>query len=208
VPSATGHFLIGTALALPALRSRDLTALLPRCLIPVSSGLLATVPDLDIAGKRLFGISNDSLFSHRGFFHSPFFLILFSAALVAVVAHGHFRQTFGRLWVLWGGCMITHPLMDALTNGRGVMLLLPFSCARLSFPWRPIYTMPGGIGGIEGLMSRAWVLRSSEIPFCVAAAAIGVAGLLARRRRFLAGDSDEGEQHSGEEPNTMPDRRS
>ena len=76
--------------------------------------------------------------------------------------------------------MLTHPLLDALTNGgRGVMLLLPFSCARLFFPWRPIYTPPGGI---ESLISRAWILRSSEIPFCVTAVAIGVAGLLARRR--------------------------
>jgi inner membrane protein len=183
VASATGHFLIGAALALPALRSRELTALLPRWFIPVSSGLLAAVPDLDLAGRRLFGIPHDSLFSHRGFFHSPFFLILFSAALAALIARDHFRQTFGWLWLVWGACMVTHPLMDALTSGgRGVMLLLPFSRARLFFPWQPIYAPPG----IESLMTRAWILRSSEIPFCLTAAAIGVAGLLARRRLWTS----------------------
>jgi inner membrane protein len=179
VSSATGHFLIGAALALPAVQSRELTALLPRWFIPVSSGLLAAIPDLDLAVGRLFGIPDDSFFAHRGFFHSPFFLILYSGALAALVTRGHFRQTFGRLWLLWGLCMVTHPLMDALTNGgNGVMLLVPFSRARLFFPWRPLYTPPGGI---ESLISRAWILRSSEIPLCVTAAEIGVAGLLARR---------------------------
>jgi hypothetical protein len=39
----------------------------------VISGLLAAAPDLDLAGKRAFGITASSLFSHRWFFHSPFF---------------------------------------------------------------------------------------------------------------------------------------
>jgi inner membrane protein len=187
VSSATAHFLIGAALALPALRRVELTPILPGWRLPVTSGLLAAVPDLDLAGRRAFGIPATSLFSHRGFFHSPFFLILFAAALAGIVARGHPRRSFFWLWLVWAGCMVTHPQLDALSNGgSGVMLLLPFSRARLFFPWRPIYTPPRGA---EALLWRALFIRRSEIPFCLAAAAIGIGGLMAHRRRTAAGNS-------------------
>jgi inner membrane protein len=181
VSSATTHFLVGAALALPALRLAELTAILPRWRLPVISGLLAAAPDLDLAWKRLFGTPSASLFAHRGFFHSPFFLILLAAALAGIVTRGHSRKAFFWLWLVWAGCMATHPLLDALCNGgSGVMLLLPFSRARLFFPWRPIYTPPRGLAG---LVERAWVIRRSEIPFCLAAAAIGIGGLLIPTRK-------------------------
>ena len=92
------------------------------------SGLLAAAPDLDLAGRRAFGIPATSLFAHRGFFHSPFFLILLAAALAGIIARGHSRKVFLWLWPTWAGCMVTHPLLDALSNGgSGVMFLLPFS---------------------------------------------------------------------------------
>ena len=74
--SSTAHFIDGTALALPAIQSRRLTELLPKWAIPVSAGLLCIMPDLDTTGHRLFGIRPATLLSHRGLFHSPFFLIL------------------------------------------------------------------------------------------------------------------------------------
>jgi inner membrane protein len=84
--------------------------------------------------KRAFGIPHNSLLSHRGLFHSPFFLILFSALLAGIVTRGHSRKAFTWLWLVWAGCMMTHPLLDALTDaGREIMLLLPFTRARLSF---------------------------------------------------------------------------
>jgi len=182
VSSATAHFLIGAALSLPALRLVELTTILPRWRLPVISGLLAAAPDLDLAGRRAFGIPAGSLFAHRGFFHSPFFLILLAAALAGIIARGHSHKVFFWLWLIWAGCMVTHPLLDALTNGGiGVTLLLPFSRARLFFPWRPIYTPPAGV---ENLIGRAWFIRRSEIPFCLAAAAIGIGGLLVRTRRW------------------------
>ena len=185
--STTAHFIIGAALTLPAVKCREWTSILPRWAIPVTSGLLAAAPDLDLAGRRAFGIPATSLFAHRGFFHSPFFLILLAAALAGIVARGHSRKVFFWLWLIWAGCMATHPLLDALSNGgSGVMLLLPFSRARLFFPWRPIYTPPGAV---ENLIGRAWFIRRSEIPFCVAALAIGISGLLARTRHMAAGNS-------------------
>ncbi len=177
--STTAHFIIGAALALPAVGCRELTAIMPRWTIPVTSGILATIPDLDLVGRRAFDIPYDSLFAHRGFFHSPFFLILFSALLAGLVARGHSRGAFVRLWVLWAGCMLTHPLLDALTDGgRGVMLLLPLTRTRHFFPWRPLYTPPAGVANV---FSRAESIRRSEVPFCIAAAALGIGGLLLRK---------------------------
>ena len=124
-------------------------------------------------------------FHNRGLFHSPFFLILFSGALAGIIARGHSGKAFAWLWLVWAACMVTHPLLGALTDGgRGVMLLLPFTRARLFFPWRPIHTPPGCI---ENILSRAWFIRRSEIPFCVTAAVIGILGMLGRRRHLAAG---------------------
>ncbi len=174
--STTTHFIVGAALALPALHSRRLAAILPRWAIPISAGLLAVVPDFDLAGRRLFGVRSSNLLSHRGLFHSPFFLILLAAALAFIVARHAPRKSFVCLWLLWAACMVTHPLLDALTDGgRGVMLLLPFTRSRLYLPWRPIYTPPGGR---TTLLARAFFIRRSEVAFCVAAAVAGVVGLL------------------------------
>jgi inner membrane protein len=82
---------------------------------------------------------------------------------------------------MWAGCAITHPLLDALTDGgAGVMLLFPISDARLFFPWRPIHVSPLGI---RRFFDKAGYILASELPFCLAAIALGIAGLLARTRR-------------------------
>ncbi len=189
--SEAAHFLVGAALALPALKSRQLTSILPAWTIPVSSGLLATIPDLDLAWKHVFGPVHSNILGHRGIFHSPFFLILFSGVLAVIVARRRSRRALAWLWLLWAGCMITHPLLDSLTTGgSGVMLLLPFARTRLYLPWRPLQMANPG----ESLLSRAWFLRRSEIPFCIAATGIGIFGLLIQKRRLahdpLSGDRD------------------
>src|ERR1035441_8335416 len=72
--SAIAHFIVGAALALPAIESRTIRGVLPRWAIPISCGALAVAPDLDTFAMRVFGIPYGSFFGHRGFFHSPFFL--------------------------------------------------------------------------------------------------------------------------------------
>src|SRR5205809_1518540 len=174
--SAITHFIVGAALSAPALESRRIRGVMPSWAIPVSSGLLAVSPDLDTFVMRALGIPFGGFWGHRGFFHSPFFLILFSAALAAIFA----RRAW--LWtaIMWAGCAITHPLLDMLTDGgSGVMLLFPITDARLFFPWRPIHVSPLEI---SRFFSRAGYILRSEAPFCVAAIALGCAGLLARRR--------------------------
>src|SRR5262249_25733588 len=174
--SAITHFVVGAALALPAMESPSIRGHMPRWLIPVSSGLLAVAPDLDTFAMRAFDIPYGSFFGHRGFFHSPFFLVLFCAALQAGV-----MQRLSRLALILAGCAATHPLLDALTDGgSGVLLLFPFSLERLFFHWRPIHVSPLGI--IQFFRRSGYTLRS-EAPFCAAAVAIGAIGWLGRKRR-------------------------
>jgi inner membrane protein len=171
--SAIAHFIVAAALALPAIESRTIRGVLPRWAIPVSCGLLAVAPDLDTLAMRAFAIPYGSFFSHRGFFHSPFFLILLAASLATVVAGRRSWRAAIWLGLLWAGCAVTHPLLDALTDGgSGVMLLFPFSDDRLFFPWRPIHVSPLGV--LRFFHRASYILRS-EMPFCLAAVAIGAA---------------------------------
>jgi inner membrane protein len=204
VSSEAAHFLVGAALALPAIKSRELTAVLPAWTIPVSSGLLATIPDLDLAWKHVFGPTHSDILGHRGLFHSPSFLILFSGVLAVIVARRRSRRAFAWLWLLWAGCMITHPLLDSLTTGgTGVMLLLPFTRTRFYFPWRPLQTASRS----ESLLSRAWFLRRSEVTVCIAAAGIGIFGLLIRRRRLVPAPLSDNEDRFAEFEDIPPNQK-
>jgi len=104
----------------------------------------AVLPDADTALFYL-RIPYSSVFSHRGFFHSPFLGLLVSIGLMLVF----FRdlETFSLrwcvyfllLWLVW----TSHGLLDALTNGgRGVAFFSPFSSKRFFFPWTPIQVAP------------------------------------------------------------------
>jgi inner membrane protein len=174
--SAITHFVVGASLALPALES-EIGTVLPKWAISVSAGLLAVAPDFDTLAMGLFGVPYNSFFGHRGFFHSPFFLVISSAILAATVARGHPWRVTARLAAMWGGCAITHPLLDAMTDGGlGVMLMFPISTARLFLPWRPIHVSPLSI--LRFFDNAGYILRS-ELPFCFWAIAIGVSGFLA-----------------------------
>jgi inner membrane protein len=178
--SAITHFIIGAALALPAVESGTIRSVVPAWAILVSSGLLAVSPDLDTYLMRAFDLPYQGFFGHRGFFHSPFFLMLLCGALAALAARGHAWQTKARLGALWTACAVTHPLLDALTDGgSGVMLLFPFSSGRFFFSWRPIHVSPLGIARF---FQRAGDILRSEMPFDAAAVLIGVSGMWARGR--------------------------
>lgn len=178
--SSVAHFLVGSSLALPVLRTRQVTTPFLRWFTIASAGILAVAPDFDLAGRRLFGVTRASLFSHRGFYHSPFFLIVACAVLALLFARIARPKAFLLTWIVWAGCAVTHPILDSMTDGgRGVMLLLPFDQARIFLPWRPIYTPPTGAANV---FERAFILRQSEIPFCLAALALGGTGLWVRIR--------------------------
>ncbi len=178
--SAITHFVVGAGLAMPAMESRRLRALMPGWRIPVTAGLLAVAPDLDTFPMAVFGLPYGSFFGHRGFFHSPFFLLLLTSTLAAIVARPAWR-TAVLLALVWAMSAITHPLLDMLTDGgRGVMLLFPFSDARLFFPWRPIQVSPLDV---MSFFAEAGDILRSEFPFSIGAIAIGSSGLAALRLR-------------------------
>ena len=179
--SAITHFIVGAALAMPALESPVIRGVMPRWAILVSAGTLAVSPDFDTFLMQALGIPYDSFFGHRGFFHSPFFLILLAAGLAMIAARGHSRLAAAWIAMMWAGCAITHPLLDAMTDGGlGVMLLLPFSEARLFFEWRPIHVSPISI---VRFFDNAGYILWSELPFCIGAVVLGGSGLLALKRR-------------------------
>jgi len=187
--SAITHFIVGAALALPAIES-EINTVLPKWAVPVSAGLAAVAPDFDTLAMGLFGVPYASFFGHRGFSHSPFFLLCASAILAAIVARRQPWRVTARIAALWAGCAITHPMLDAMTDGGlGVMLLFPISTARLFLPWRPIHVSPLSLLRFFG--SAAYILRS-ELPFCIGAVAIGVSGFLARKRLHHIGSVTTG----------------
>ena len=167
--SAITHFVVGAALALPAVRFARLRRGLPSWAIPATAGLLAVIPDLDVLWFRDFPY--DSALSHRGFSHALFTLVLCASTLAAVIERNSPRAAV-RLGLIWAVSAVTHPLLDMLTDGgRGIMVLFPFSPERLFFSWRPIHVSP-----IDALrfFSRAGYILKSELPFCLAAVVIGV----------------------------------
>jgi inner membrane protein len=181
VASAITHFIVGAAIALPAMESRALVGVMPRWARPVTAGLWAAAPDLDTWLMLGLGIPRSSIFSHRGLFHSPFFLVLAAALLAAAVAGKHGRRAVAWLALMWAVSAVTHPLLDMLTDGgSGVMLLIPFSTGRFFLPWRPIRVSPLTIARF---FDRAGPILWSELPFSAAALAVGILGLRLRKAR-------------------------
>jgi inner membrane protein len=98
---------------------------------------VALAADLDVIGFR-FGVPYAAPFGHRGATHSIAF-----AALVGLIA-GVITRKPRVGWIAFA-VALTHPLLDALTDGGlGVALFWPFSNARYFAPWRPIPVAPIG----------------------------------------------------------------
>jgi len=127
----------------------------------VLTAACAMLPDADAVGFA-FGVRYDSMLGHRGLTHSIAFALLVGLA-VGTCAFG---KRPGKLQLVLYFTLVTlsHPLLDALTNGgRGVALLAPFSGERYFFPFRPIEVSPIGMQffserGLEVLVSEVvWV---------------------------------------------------
>lgn len=165
--SAITHFIAGASVGLAAMPAR-------RWSLPLSCGLWAAAPDLDTYAMLGFDIPRGSLFAHRGFFHSPFFLTL-AAILLALALRKRLP-----LGVLWACAAITHPVLDMLTDGgSGVMLLFPITTERLFFPWRPIRVSPLSV---MRFFDRAGEILRSELPFDLVAVIVGTFLNLIRKR--------------------------
>lgn len=130
----------------------------------------------------------ESFWGHHGVIHSPFFLILFSCLLAYLslkTAQSFSIRSFCWLTGAWSTASVLHPLMDAMTFGKGVkgvMLLYPFNQERIFFPWRPILAANVGLGDLWGSFSEVFPM---EWPFCVGAIALGLTGF------FLTGRNNK-----------------
>jgi inner membrane protein len=141
-------------------------------------GALALVPDADVIAFPL-GIPYAAWCGHRGFSHSLAFALL-TALAAALVAAALLGLGWLPLWGCFAAVLVSHTLLDALTNGGcGVALFAPFDNRRYFFPWRPIQVSPIGLR----VFSR-WGLRalSSEVlwVWLPLAAALAVAALARR----------------------------
>lgn len=111
--------------------------------IALISGLIATIPDLDI----FLDYGNDLLntVNHRGFSHSLFYLTLFAPFLAVILFKFVKTLSFYRWLVLVWLVLVTHALLDSFTI-YGTALFLPFSEKRVMlgsiFIIDPIYTLP------------------------------------------------------------------
>jgi inner membrane protein len=125
----------------------------------VFSAVCAMLPDIDTVGFKL-GIAYASQWGHRGFTHSIAF-----ALLVAVLAACFSRQLKSRAWVVFllsFIAVLSHPLLDMLTNGGlGVALYWPYSNERVFFDYRPIAVSPIGIASF--FTERGWRVIKSEL---------------------------------------------
>lgn len=145
-------------------------AISPRLL--AAGAIAAMLPDADVLAFK-FGIAYADTFGHRGATHSIGMALALGA--VAALAYRPLRSTPWRAFFFVGLAALSHPLLDALTDGGlGVALAWPFAQGRVFFPWRPIEVSPIGARffsarGLDVLLSEArWVW----LPCALAALAI------------------------------------
>ena len=152
-----------------------LSALLPQeaasSSLLIAAALCSVIPDLDVVGFE-FGIKYGDMLGHRGFTHSIFFAALLAALITFAFFHKNPASSLTIFLFLFLSTL-SHPLLDALTNGGlGVGLFAPFSNERYFFPYRPIEVSPIGVGafflhrGVTVILSEfKWVWLPSGIFF-------------------------------------------
>lgn len=138
--SAFAHAAAGVALGAAFWRPG-----LPRRVL-VAGAACAVLPDLDVLAFR-FGIAYEHVLGHRGITHSAAFAAAFAALLVALLFRGGVPGLgAGRLWLYLALATLSHPVLDAMTDGGlGVALLAPFENGRYLLPFRPIEVSPIGV---------------------------------------------------------------
>ena len=105
---------------------------------------LSLLPDLDVIGFSL-GVKYGDPWGHRGATHSLAFAI--AVAVMIGFAGRAFRTSALRTGVVAGAVLISHAVLDTMTDGGlGCALLWPFSDVRYFAPWRPIPVAPIGFG--------------------------------------------------------------
>jgi inner membrane protein len=104
---------------------------------------LSLMPDADVIGFS-FGVEYGDPWGHRGATHSLAFAL--AASALVGLAGRWFRAPPLRLWALASVVLISHGLLDTMTDGGlGCALFWPFDLTRYFAPWRPIPVAPIGL---------------------------------------------------------------
>lgn len=102
--------------------------------------ILSVAPDADSIAFQ-FGIPYASPWGHRGFTHSIVFALI--CAFVFSLMNGFFKSSRVTIFVFSFLSMVSHGLLDALTNGGlGVAFFWPMDSDRYFLPWRVIEVSP------------------------------------------------------------------
>jgi len=138
MPTVISHIAVPLAIGLGLGRKKISKYLL-------SAGVAASViPDADVIGFK-FAIDYVSQFGHRGFTHSICFALVLG--LVALIAHKKLDCSRLSAFLFVSVCAVSHPLLDALTDGGlGVALFWPYDNTRFFFPWAGIEVSAIGRG--------------------------------------------------------------
>ncbi len=107
----------------------------------VGMSALSLLPDADVWAFKM-GIPYEDPFGHRGASHSIVFALVTGVVTALLLARP-------RLWTFGLAALVvlSHPLLDALTDGGlGVALFWPFDVTRYFAPWQPIPVAPIGAG--------------------------------------------------------------
>ena len=144
------------------------------------AALATIVPDLDVIAFW-FSIPYSDTLGHRGFTHSIAFAGI--AGLVAAFFARRLNSTAKVSFWLVFVSMLSHPLLDSLTNGGlGVAFLWPLSDARYFMPWQPIMISPIGIRGF--FEARSIQVLISEFYWILLPLSVATFTAIIMRRRF------------------------
>jgi inner membrane protein len=102
------------------------------------------LPDADVIGFAV-GVRYADEWGHRGAAHS----LVFATALAVIIGimAPAFRRPALRTGLTALAVLVSHPLLDTLTNGGlGCALFWPIELTRYFAPWRPIPVAPIGLG--------------------------------------------------------------
>jgi len=161
-----------------------LSALLPQdtasSSLLIAAALCSVIPDLDVVGFE-FGIKYGDMLGHRGFTHSIFFAALLAGLITVVFFHNHGSPLTIFLFLFLS--TLSHPLLDALTNGGlGVGLFAPFSNQRYFFLYQPIEVSPVGVGAFFSPRGVTVILSELKWVWLPAAFFFGLGHLFKRLR--------------------------
>jgi inner membrane protein len=137
--ASVGHVIVGMA----ASRLYEGCRELPSLSSMAFWSALALVPDADVVG-RSFGVVSGTTWAHRGATHSFCFAVV-TGLLIGLTAP-QFKRPAARTAVTAVLVLLSHPLLDMLTNGgSGIEFFWPFDTGRYFAPWNPIPVAPIGL---------------------------------------------------------------